>query len=795
MKRLYFLLFYLFFFSAAWSQIAPGKWNYHLSMLNASEVVEAGQKIYFLSEGGLFYFNKKDNSIETITKNESISGADFSGLSYNETTKCIIVTYKNSCVDIIREDGSIFPILDIKRKTISGDKSINGIANYGKYAYLACSFGIVVVDIEKLQIKDSYIIGNYGSSMAINDVAFIDGYIFASTAEGIKYAPLEGKNLLDFSNWDNVENVFLKDFSYNILETGWGRLWAIHNTTEWNGDHTVSRHAADIWYPEFEADKGVIRNFKITNGYLIYCEAKPEVVNVDGKETVVDHASVVVYNEQREKVLTISTYPFAKEGVEIRPLSAIIDNQGILWIADQNYGSIRYENGNFTRLTPEGPFNNYVYSLTYADGVLWSASGGKNQYGENNYFDFNVNKLINGKWESFNWNSGVIDRKYKDAIQVMPQPGNPDRFFVASWGFGLFEFENGTLKKVYNEKNSPLQTRVEGDNYTRIGGLGYDSGGNLWMTNSLVNNNLHKLKPDGTWESLYLPEVANIDEINVGQILITKNDDIWIIVPHDKTKGIYVVNKDGSIKKQLDVIVQFSNGTQTVNTPMNDVYSFAEDLDGAIWVGTSNGIAVYSDPTGVFTSGNIYANQPGLDLKDGYYHALLQNVTVTSIVVDGGNRKWCGSKSDGLFLISDDGEHELEHFTTENSPLISDNITSLAYDGESGILYIGTQLGLVSYRTDSKDANEGFGKVYAYPNPVRENYKGNIYITGLVFDTNVKITTASGRLVYETKSNGGQAVWDGNDLAGNRVHTGVYLAFCASADGSQSTVTKILFIR
>jgi len=111
------------------------------------------------------------------------------------------------------------------------------------------------------------------------------------------------------------------------------------------------------------------------------------------------------------------------------------------------------------------------------------------------------------------------------------------------------------------------------------------------------------------------------------------------------------------------------------------------------------------------------------------------------------------------------------------------------------MLYVGTQAGLAAYRTDSKNAYSAFTKVYAYPNPVREGYTGDIYITGLTNDTNVKITTVSGRLVYETTSLGGQAVWPGTDLAGNRVHTGVYLAFCATADGTASTVTKILFIR
>lgn len=793
MKRIYFLIIQLFIFVPCWSQIAPGTWDFHLSMTNTNEVVEAGQKIYFLSGGGIYYFNKTDNSVETLTKNDGLNGSSFSGISYNEKTKSLVVTYTNSSIDILREDGTVFPILDIKRKSISGDKLIYNITNYGQYCYLSCGFGIVVVDLENLNIKDSYKIGASGENMTVYDVAIIDGYIFAGTKEGIKYAPVEGKNLLDYSNWLTVDNIFIQNYSYNILETGWNRLWTIHqDSTVWGGDRTFSRHAEEIWYPEFE-DYDFIRNFRFTYENLIYCI---DNLTVEGADSIVYHNSIQIYNEQQEKTLEITTYPFKVDGVDIKPLSAITDEQGIVWIADGNYGAIKYENGNFTQLTPSGPSNNYVYSLTYSDGTLWSTAGGHDQAWGNLFFDFNVNEYSDGKWKSLNWQTGAVDKYIKDAFQVIPQPDNPDIIYVATWGYGVLKFENGVLSKIYNEKNSNLQNIFDEGNYVRVGGLDFDSNGNLWMSNSMVNNNLHKLDPDGNWESFYLSELANNTDISIGPILVTSNDDIWTIVPNNKTKGLYIMKNDGSIKMQFDVTSKFDNGVDAVKlTDMNNVHSIAEDQEGAIWVGTSTGIAVYYSPEDAFTESPLYATQPSLDENDGIYHPLLENITVTAIAVDGGNRKWCGTSTEGLFLISADGENEIEHFTTENSPLISDVITCLAYDGTTGILYIGTQLGLVSYRTDSKDANSSFGKVYAYPNPVRENYTGKIYITGLVTDTNVKITTVSGRLVYETTSVGGQAVWDGNDLAGNRVHTGVYLAFCTSSDGLESTVTKILFIR
>jgi hypothetical protein len=779
MKKLYFFAFlFLLSFQNGWSQLAPGNWAYHLSMNNTSKVIEAGQKIYFLSEGGIYYFNKKDNSRETLTKLNGLSESDFEGISYNDSTKSVIITYKNSSIDVIREDGSIYPILDIKRKNISGDKLIYNVTNRDNFCYLSCGFGIVVIDLTKLEIKDSYIIGNNGNNQPVYDVAFIDDSIFACTKEGIKCAPLSGENLLDYSNWKNVENSLIENFNfYNLLETGWNRLWAISRENWWTCV-TLSRSEPGVWNREF-ADYFVIRDFNIEKGNLILCAEK----------------SVEIFNEQKEKIITIDNYTnISSEGVDIKPLSAIVDEQGVVWIADQYYGGIRYENGNFTKLTPEGPFNNNVFSLTFTDNQLWTTSGGVNPFWGNMAFDFNVTHFSNNKWESFNRFNGTVGDVYRDAIQVLPFPGDPTHYYVATWGQGILEFKNGVMINVFDDQNSSstLQNAVPtGGPYVRVGGMAFDSNGNLWVTNSRVYMNLHKLKTDGSWKAYNLPEVQS--ENDIGKVLVTKNDDIWVVVPRDK--GLYVMSNDGSQKKYFTVSSFFTNGKEDKITPMSDIYAIAEDNEGAIWVGTSNGIAVYNNPENAFVESPYYANQPGLDLGDDIYHPLLENVTITAIVVDGGNQKWCGTKGKGLFLISADGQHELKHFTTENSKLISDDITSLAYDGGNGILYIGTQLGLVSYQTDSKGAFAKFDKVYAYPNPVRENYKGNIYITGLMSETNVKITTVSGRLVFETTSNGGMAVWDGNDLAGNRVYTGIYLAYCASKDGTQSAIAKILFIR
>ena len=238
----------------------------------------------------------------------------------------------------------------------------------------------------------------------------------------------------------------------------------------------------------------------------------------------------------------------------------------------------------------------------------------------------------------------------------------------------------------------------------------------------------------------------------------------------------------------------FSNGDQEILNRMNDVYSIAEDLDGDIWIGTSKGVAVFSNPSRVWNEETYYAYQPSLEMNDGLYHPLLEPEVVTAIVVDGSNRKWLGTRNSGIYLVSARGDREVLHFTAENSKLISNAITSLAFSNPTGELFIGTDKGLVSYTGDAPAGRKGMAEVYVYPNPVRETYTGDITVEGLMKDTDVRITDIAGNLVFKAKSLGSKLLWDARNLNGRSVSTGVYLLFCAHATGFNTRIAKLLVI-
>ena len=164
-----------------------------------------------------------------------------------------------------------------------------------------------------------------------------------------------------------------------------------------------------------------------------------------------------------------------------------------------------------------------------------------------------------------------------------------------------------------------------------------------------------------------------------------------------------------------------------------------------------------------------------------------------AIAIDGGNRKWVGT-NDGLWLFNEDLTKVLLYFNADNSPLPSSYISDIKIQPLTGEVFFATSQGLISYRGTSTEGDENFDSVKIFPNPVKPDFTGLVGISGLASDVSVKITDVAGNLVYETKAQGGTAVWNVRDYNGKRAATGVYLIFCAASDGSAKFVSKIAVV-
>jgi len=778
MANKYLLLIALFCISilSVYSQRAVGEWTDYQSYAHAKNVVDTGEKIYCATEGGLFSYNKSDNSIQKMSGISGLSDTGVQRLAYSKENGILLIAYQNANIDLLI-GNEIFNLSDIKRKQIAADKTINNVMFSGKLAYLSCGFGIVVINMEKKEIKDTYFIGNEGAYLNVCDMAIDGSFLYAATINGIYKANASDPNLQNYNNWIRQTSIPNANKKFSKIEIFKGKLIANYSPGLWDGDEMYQLNG-QTWtrlLPEIN----YISEMSSFGDYLV----------------IASREEVRVYNDKFERLIFVNKYTLqAYDESSIQTSDAIIDAKNILWIADQKHGLIKVGTQS-ERLVPEGPIDNSIFSLTINGSDLWITSGGRNNAWNNLFSEpkFQLNR--NGKWTVFDKKVFPAPNDFRDMVCITVDPKNPDHVFAGSWGGGVLEFNAGKFVKRYDNFNSTLQTALPSQPdapYVRIGGMDFDSKGNLWVTNSSVGKVLSVYQTDGNWKAYELSGIAN--KYSIGKVIVTQNDDKWILVPRAKGQSLYVLNSTNDQSKEQNVVARFVNSEGEFFTEMNDVYALTEDLKGEIWVGTSVGIAVFSDPKKIWTESTMYASRPGLDLGDNYFHPLLEKETVTSIAVDGANRKWIGTKASGVFLISEDGETEIEHFNTENSPLPSNEITDIAINQQTGEVFMGTSSGLISYMGEATTGNDEFTDVYVYPNPVRETYDGPIVVKGLVDDTDVKITDISGNLLYKTTSLGGQAIWDGTNLNGNRCKTGVYLIFMTDPTGEQTKITKLLFI-
>ncbi len=745
------------------------KWRDYLSYNQAKKICVTPGKVFVVTTGGLAYFDIAGNSVHKYSDIRQLSDFGIKTIGYSQEAGVLVVAYENGNIDLVYENR-VINLSDIKRKQITG-KSINNISFFGNEAYLSCSFGIVVLNLEKREVKDTYIIGDGGTYLNVNDTESDAFYLYAATNNGIYRAERDGANLLDYSNWRRVENIPRSHNKFNHLVTHGGKIIANYTPERWDEDEMYILD--DEQWQHYQPQIRYAFDIQSDGTYLV--------------SVTRDWIYIINALHQVERRITRYDLPGQLE-FPMNPKSAAVSPDGTLWIADDGLSLIRVIGENFERVALPGPADNKVFSLyTYGSDLL--VSPGILEGWEYPRF----RRLRNNRWKNFDREEFPELDGFFNIIATAVDPLDPDRFFAASWGGGLLEFKNDAFVQRFTDKNSLLASAFpeEPDEpYIRIGGFDFDSKGNLWMTNSEVAKNLVKYNRDGTWESFSLPDVAS--RYKIGSLVVTQNDDKWIVVPNGN--DAYVVDKDGKNERRLLVTSYFSNGEQVLTNRMNEIYSIAKDRKGAIWIGTSKGVAVYNNPNRIWTTNPFYAIQPSLDLGDGYYHPLLETETVTAIAVDGANRKWLGTANSGVYLVSEDGTKEIHHFTEENSPLISNQIMALAINQQSGELFIGTNQGLVSYQGDAIGPEKAFSNVYVFPNPVRENWAGPVTITGLVADTDVKITDITGNLVFQGTSLGGQAVWDGKNLNGTRVRTGVYLVFCSDKYGEETIIEKLLFV-
>lgn len=744
-------------------EIPLGTWRSHYNLEGTNSIDEYKGILYCAGFYGGYTYDFEYNSFKPFSKIDGFNDTETRVIKYYDKYDLLMIGYNTGNIDIIK-DNTIINIGDIARSTAINTKRINHIYFYGDFAYVSGEFGVSIVDLKKFEIKESItnLLALSGIQFKVFSSIVFKDTLYLATTQGLFSAPNNRtKNLLDVNSWFKFSNAtgLINDFPEDLEIFKDTLLCSFGNKVG------ILRYENGRWKPT-DWRYG-IRNIVPKGNRMVFIRYE-EYKNVNGQQVIDKEGSVGVYENGKTTIINSNLLH--------RPRDAYFDKNNIIWVADDRSGLVKFipdaDTFKLVQYKPNYPKRNVPYSLySFQNKVVATGGGvanGNNLGIRDGFF------LYDGyDWANINNN---------DVYQILPpiqdvcftkKDPKANNLYFTMFGYGLLEWNMDLNKyKIYNDSNSTFVNSIPGANYTRLTHLDFDSKGDLWITNTInlgnSQNCLHVKRRDNTFETFVLDD-GTYKTVNPNMIVVDKNDYKWVT----SKGGIFVFDEKQNKTRFLNKIK--GNGL----LPNDNIRFIEKDLRGEIWVGTSEGIAVFSNPSAVFSSEEFDATKP-------YYNKLplFFDQEINCIAIDAANRKWISTK-EGVWLYNEDGTELILYFNSKNSPLPSSNVMYVTANHANGEVFFATDLGVISFRHNAITPQNEYRECNIFPNPVRPGYSGEIGISGLKTGSEIKIVDSRGVLLHETKSLGGMATWNARDYNGGEITTGVYFVFTTDPDGDK----------
>jgi len=760
-------------------------WRTHLAYTNIGQIAMTADKIYAVSDGAMFSINRNntDAKPETYSKINGLSDNNIVFIAYSQQYGEMLVAYQNGNIDFIGDDGQILNFPDVYRANLTAEKSLNDVLFDGEFAYLSYPFGIVKLSLSKMEVTETYFIGENNTFVDVKSLSILDGYFYAVTADKIYKALSQGVNLINYANWNVLSDV-PDDMTPNVKAITYNsKLYLL------KGDGNVHVLSNGMWQNNVYSG---ITNICINDNVFfaisdtsVYCSKTPYPIIFNAP------VKMAMYDSSISKIWAAGT----SSGIILSNLTT-----------------------NEKNFVPSGPATNQFWQLKYSQdnkhSRIYGVPGARPGYILGNNTPGRIMIFENNYWKNIYCN-------VFDIVDIAIDSKDKTHFYAASYQNGILEFRNDAPFVLYNSQNSGVESINTSLSLHMVDALYLDSYSRLWFAQSQLqyykpnSATIKYLAPDPDGDGPMLSEVVNLFYMDTGgdhafapdQIIPSPtNENIKFMLNARGTRGIFVFDDNGTPDNVNDDInkvylSQFidQDGRSFAPTGSNKICAAQDKINNTIWVGGDFGLMVLSNLQNIFNS-DYRVTRIKIPRNDGSGLAdyLLGNEVINSIAVDGDNRKWIGTVSSGVFLMSDDGTETIYHFTTDNSPLLSDNVICIAINDKTGEVFFGTDKGLISFQSDAiPPTPEGFNNLHAYPNPVRPEHLAKgipVTITGLAENSVVKIVDTAGNLVYETFARGAMTTWDCRRKGGAFVSTGFYIAICTTKDGKFHATTKILVV-
>ena len=789
MLRYIVTLFLAVFFSVTQCSAAVyDTWSSYFSMRSATQLVDANEKIYAVMSGNVVMYDIATAEVRQIDRfSAGLSDANVKFIGYSYSQHQLVILYSDGNIDIYDEKtGNVRNVPQFMDRP-DDDFSVNNLFVNENNAVISTNEGIIWMSVSDGVIYGRYAIGACASG------AVCAGRIYACPLSYGVYSALLTDNLQDLSCWKRVDHGLVSD------------MYAIGNTLYYLAPATTRNVEAGIQGVAF---------FSPAAEHRLLANDDFDSFAGNGKRLLA-YRNGYAAEFAVEKHFDYDIYTLPTEYAVVAPASnsesglwASVEEKGIMYAELSDAGSFVPE---YTAIAPDGPFCDAPYYLNFYGDKLYMTAGITDPTDSRHYTYCASFLDADGNWFDFERPSkegGWLSKHvtvFRDATSIVEDIFDPTHHFVTSGSHGVFEYRDGRLVTQYTQGNSSIQScsSSKSHDFVRTDAALMDKDGNLFVANNSVDTVIWCRKPDGKWIPFYHGPISKAGFFE--KTLIDSKGRLWFLnrrTDGNVSGGVLCLDYGQTVDNSADDVYTYrhssfinQDGTQFSFQAANAI---AQDRTGQIWLGTDKGLLVVEDPD-TWTNSNFYVTQVKVPRNDGTNYAdyLLNGVYITSIAVDGANRKWIGTQNDGVYFVSADGKTIIHHFTKKSSPLISDNVSAVVCHPRSGEVYIATDAGLVSYQSDASEEEPSLARdnLRVYPNPVRPDYSGPIVLDGLVYDTDVKVMSVGGQVVAAGTSQGGTFTWDGRGPNGQRVASGIYYFMAASPEGKESVVAKVAVVR
>ncbi|MGB9695821.1 MAG: hypothetical protein ACP5P3_01970 [Ignavibacteria bacterium] len=738
--------------------VSAAKWETFTDLKNVVSIsVSSSQNLaYCATSGGLFVVDLSNGRV--LEKYNNVNG-----LVSNNLTTTIIDKFNRLWLGA--SDGSIVIfdylnkkwnyIYDIKNSN-EANKSINYFITYQDYIFAATGFGIQKISVNNFSFVDApyYQLGSFNSKTSVNTLVIYTDKIFAGTSVGIAYARLRSSNLNNPGSWLNYNqsplngNVRCFEEFNGYLFAGSDSGFVYYDTLNWN------------LYPNYSLAHTPIRSLKSVSNYLYI--ATPNSLLFAHQDSLTSPVTFMY-------------------GDSYNTINSDINKNIIIGVYEK--GLRAKINNSYTDIYPDCPNRNSFDDIVEDDfGNMWFAGGA---------LDAGFYRFDGKIWTFF-------------TIDKYPAIGNSNFFrriiagrgqvWALGYGGGPTRIVNDNIKN-FNPQNSNLPGIPANPNYCVPFGGAFDNNGVLWLSFYVSNSggSIYAYSGnDSVW--IRIPNPPVISASNLEQVAVDSYNTKWVVSGETTPRGVYFYNENGTLGNLNDDISGFYS-LSDFGPEVTDIKDLLVDKNNEIWIATSNGVFIINDPLSAIRN----PNQKPAPVKLGIISGNLRvpfTENCNCIAIDILNQKWIGTDINGVFHLSEDGSTLIEQFNTNNSPILSNRITSIYVSQKTGKAYFGTNNGLSAFQTYAIQPVENFDKIVCAPNPYIVPSSVELHIDGLVENSSIKIMTLNGEVIAEFDSPGGKvAYWNGIGKNGKYAASGIYIVVAYNSNGSKVGTGKLVILK